>query len=312
MGRREHGIGGWWLKLLETEPMLSRRSFLQLATTAIVYPSAALGSEYETIGQMDARYIGEVDGAHRWGYRSSHVDSAADLDPAAAEYVIEIVLPDSYPTGGPYPVLYVGQASLTDARGNGLLVAKQAGIHNEYGCILVSNTWKSMPWYGTKDDGSRRYDTHIRWNVLALLDQKYDTLAGRENRLFIGYSKSGWGALSMLLRGPTYFGYAAAWDAPWEMTFGSWGSGDAFGTEARFAAYDPKQIVAENVAAVDDRERIWISAGTTFLDHHAPMVARLAGLGVPHRARFLPAAEHHWDAAWVTPACRALFDMRAA
>lgn len=292
--------------------MLSRRSFLQLATTVVVYPSAALGSEYEAIGEMEARYIGVVGGVHHWGYKSSHVDSSAGLDPSAPEYLIEIVLPDDYPSGGPYPVLYVGPASLTDARGNGLLVAKQAGIHNEYGCILVSNTWKSMPWYGTKDDGTRRYDTHIRWNVLALLDQKYDTLAGRENRLFIGYSKSGWGALSMLLRGPTYFGYAAAWDSPWEMSYGSWGSGDAFGTEARFNLYDPKQILAANVAAVNDRERIWISAGKTFLSHHAPMITRLADLNVPYRARYVEAPAHVWDADWLTKGCQELFEMRAA
>jgi hypothetical protein len=267
---------------------------------------------YQTIGQMEARYIGETDGVHQWGYKTAHVDSSADLDPGAPEYLIEIVLPDSYPSGGPYPVLYLGGVNtVPGVHGDPLRIAQQEGIHNTYGCILVSNTWKSIPWYGTKNDSTRRYDTHIKWNIFPLLVQEYNASTDREDRLVMGFSKSGWGALSLILKSPTYFGYAAAWDAPWDMAYGSWGSGDAFGTEARFNSYDPKQILAANVAAVNDRERLWISAGKTFLTHHAPMVTRLVEQDVPHRARYLEAAAHEWNPEWMNMACRELFDMRS-
>ena len=57
-------------------------------------------------------------------------------------------------------------------------------------------------------------------------------------RLLLGFSKSGWGAFSLLLRHPDVFGRAAAWDAPLMMNKpGPYGSGDIFGTPENFARY---------------------------------------------------------------------------
>ena len=46
------------------------------------------------------------------------------------------------------------------------------------------------------------------------IEQHYPARADRDGRLLVGFSKSGWGAYSLLLRHPDRFGKAAAWDAP--------------------------------------------------------------------------------------------------
>jgi hypothetical protein len=89
--------------------MISRRSFLQgaVASTAILAARDAWSFASDHYGGMLARYAGVISGRHRWAFRSSNINTKADLV-AAAEYFIDVVLPDAYPVGGPYPILFVG------------------------------------------------------------------------------------------------------------------------------------------------------------------------------------------------------------
>ena len=51
----------------------------------------------------------------------------------------------------------------------------------------------------------------------------------------IGFSKSGWGAFSLLLRHPEVFGRAAAWDAPLMLEQPNrYGMGAVFGSQENF------------------------------------------------------------------------------
>ena len=53
-------------------------------------------------------------------------------------------------------------------------------------------------------------------------------------RLLLGFSKSGWGAFSLLLRYPERFGKAAAWDAPlMQERPDRFGMGEILGTHLR-------------------------------------------------------------------------------
>ena len=45
--------------------------------------------------------------------------------------------------------------------------------------------------------------------VVPLIEEHYSALGTAEGRLLFGFSKSGWGALTLILRNPDFFGYAA-------------------------------------------------------------------------------------------------------
>ena len=107
------------------------------------------------------------------------------------------------------------------ARRGGLALAKSLGLADRHNCVVVSSGFKQAPWYGTKSDGTQRYDTHVKWNVVSLLRQAYNAAQTAEDMLLLGYSKSGFGAISMLLKDTAraYFGYAASWDGPFNYTF---------------------------------------------------------------------------------------------
>jgi len=74
--------------------------------------------------------------------------------------------------------------------------------------------------------------------VLPFVEKEYLAQALPEARLLLGFSKSGWGAFSLLLRHPGVFGKAVAWDAPLTVDRpGQYGSGPIFGTQENFDRY---------------------------------------------------------------------------
>ncbi len=292
--------------------MFSRRTFIQMAGMGLAAPAFASERSTVTYGPMIAWHLGGSGGHHRWAYRSPLVDDPADVTGGDGLY-IDVVLPDDHSRSGPHPILFLGPvAPVPGRRGNGLDLARKLDVHNEHGCILVTATFKSMPWYGARPDGTAALDRHLMESVFPMVEREYSETGGEEGRLLIGFSKSGWGAVSLILRNPGFFDYAAAWDAPWKLRFGRFGNREALGTTEQFADYDPMTIVPARAKHVSDRERLWISSGKTFIDHHRPMITQLMKHGVPHRTRFVRTAEHRWDADWLSAGCRALFDMRAA
>ena len=61
---------------------------------------------------------------------------------------------------------------------------------------------------------SLHQEKYLLEDVLPLVEGSYPVETGPDGRLLVGFSKSGWGAWSLLLRHPGVFGKAAAWDAP--------------------------------------------------------------------------------------------------
>jgi hypothetical protein len=55
--------------------------------------------------------------------------------------------------------------------------------------------------------------------------------------LLTGASKSGWGAFSLILRHPDFFGYAAPWDTPFMMSEMHFETKPVFETPEQFAKY---------------------------------------------------------------------------
>src|SRR5437773_1672793 len=79
-----------------------------------------------------------------------------------------------------------------------------------------------------------RQETYFVKVVVPFVEKQYPAQAEPGGRLLVGFSKSGWGAYSLLLRHPDVFGKAAAWDAPLTMTRPQYGMADIVGTPEQF------------------------------------------------------------------------------
>ena len=136
----------------------------------------------------------------------------------------------------------------------------------------------------------------------------------------MGFSKSGWGALTLIFRSPEYFGYAFSWDAPLMMDthqFGDWDNDRHFGTQERFAEYLPIRLIERHARHFRERPRIAILGHKLFgslnsPDGHPQTVAfhtTLETLGVKQHFDNGLVMDHNWHAGWVTPAVDALMSL---
>src|SRR6476661_5059648 len=143
---------------------------------------------------------------------------------------IRVLLPDAVLSKRRYPAIYVLPVERADeARfGDGLREIKEHQLHNQHGAVFICPTFSHLPWYADHPTNTTiRQETYFLNVVVPFIERTYPVDANFESRLLLGFSKSGWGAWSLLLRHPDLFGRAAAWDAPFMMeSAGKYGSGD--------------------------------------------------------------------------------------
>ena len=242
------------------------------------------------------------------------------------ENAIEVLLPDGFDKTKQYRVLYVlpVEPGIGGRYGDGLQEVKKAGVHNKYDLICVAVAFDTVPWYGAHaTDQGIRHEDHIRRVAVPLIESRYPTGGDADGRLLLGFSKSGFGALTLILRHPDFFGYACSWDAPLMMdrrSFGTFETGRHFGTEENFAEYLPLRLLDQRAAAFRRRARIAVLGYRSFgtaaspdgRPHTAAFHERLDELGVKHRYRNDLNVRHDWHSGWVPSAIEILMEMARA
>jgi S-formylglutathione hydrolase FrmB len=226
---------------------------------------------------------------------------------------VRVLLPGKPEKGKKYPVVYVlpVEAGTESKYGDGLAEVKKLGLHDNPGAVFVAPTFAHLPWYAdhpTKADV--RHEAYFLKVVVPFVEKTYPVAADANGRLLLGFSKSGWGAFSLLLRHPDTFGRAAAWDAPLMMDKpGAYGSGDIFGTAENFAGYRVTKLLEDRAALLrkDDRApRLILTSYGNFRDHHTRAHELMDKLKVPHEYRDGPARKHDWHSGWVKEAAELL------
>lgn len=224
----------------------------------------------------------------------------------AGKVKLRVLLPDRRKGGERFPVVYVLPVEAgTGARfGDGLAEVKKLGLHNKYRAMFVAPTFSHLPWYADHPTKPEiRQEAQLLKAVLPFVEKTYPSRPGPEGRLLLGFSKSGWGAFSLLLRHPDVFGKAAAWDAPLMMGApGKYGSGDIFGTRENFEKYDVVKLLPARVEAFRKEKRLALLGHGNFRDHHEKAHALMEKLKVPHEYRDGPARKHDWHSGWVAEA----------
>ena len=229
---------------------------------------------------------------------------------------VEVLLPDNFDKAKQYRVLYVLPVNPGPKGrwGDGLQVVRNLDAHNEHELLCVQMTFDASPWYGAHANNRKiRHEEYVRRVVVPLVESRYPTLGTAEGRLLLGFSKSGWGAFSLILRNPDFFGYAASWDAPLMIGwYPNWGIPQHFGTAENFEQYRISTLFEKQARHFKDRARLVLLGEQFFGNWGGPQFQKkhhtawaheaMASLGIKHAYRNDLNVPHRWDAKWVEPA----------
>jgi hypothetical protein len=219
---------------------------------------------------------------------------------------IRVQLPDHLAEGRRYPVVYLlpVEAGEESRFGDAMAEARRLDLANKKQAILVAPTFSQLPWYADHPiDPAIRQETYFCDVVVPHVERTYPALAERRGRLLVGFSKSGWGAWSLLLRHPDLFARAVAWDAPLMMDApGPYGSGPIFGTPENFAGYRLSELVRREAPTLRGAPRLALFGYGGFRQAHDQMHALLESLNVPHAYRDGPERKHDWHSGWLAEA----------
>lgn len=257
-------------------------------------------------------------GFERWSYKSPLVDSPIDMSSAGC--VLDVIKPTGWTPNGTYKVIYLLPA-LDQATEDVAPIAVSAGIADTNNCVVVVPYFRNAyVWYGRHPDGTA--DHHKFTTLLPQFSVKYLGAAqGRNAHRLMGYSKSATGALQLLLRNPSVFGYAYCWDGPWDVStanwsypsapFPDWNQDESFVTKAQMLLYDPVTLLPLlGAKAAGDKLRIGIAGFSRFAGDLTPIFNALTGAGLVQNTNWewvgASSEVHSYSAGWLPAAATRL------
>ena len=228
------------------------------------------------------------------------------------ETVIRVLLPEGVTPDERLRVLFVLPVEGGEGIrwGDGLNAIRNSGLHNLHRLVCVMPTFSALPWYADHPtDSAMQQEKYLLSGVLPWADETFPTKATREGRLLVGFSKSGWGAFSLLLRHPGLFDRAVAWDAPLMMDApGKYGSGPIFGTPDNFAKYQLSRLIVDRAELLrrESSPRLIHLGFDNFRNEHAAFETLLNEHRIPHIYHDGPQRKHHWNTGWLPEAIELL------
>ncbi|NQV33471.1 MAG: DUF4326 domain-containing protein [Phycisphaeraceae bacterium] len=223
---------------------------------------------------------------------------------------IRVLRPDHYDKGESYRVLYVLPVVANDERkyGGGLLEILKHNYHNTHQLICVAPEFTSKPWYADHSDNMGRQDeSHLLKTVLPYIDSRYSTLKANKGRLLIGFSKSGWGAMTLLLRNPDVFYRVAAWDSGIRVDTGPIDEEDRakrikeyFGSRSNFEKHRISNLIKTKGKTLGHEERLfYYSTEGIRAQGGVALHRQMIEAGMPHRYYYETGRKHRWDSGWI-------------
>lgn len=230
----------------------------------------------------------------------------------AQETEIRVLMPTTLAAGEKLRVLYLlpVEAGTEHRYGDAVVEAQRLRLADKHRVICVAPTFSQLPWFADHPtDLKIRQESHFLKVVLPTVERLYPALAEREGRILIGFSKSGYGAWSLLLRHPDLFVTAVAWDAPLMKTApNQFGMGPIYGTPENFEHYRIDRLLRTRAADFrpkaneQPRSRLIHLGYGNFRDHHQRAESLLNELQIPHTYADGPQREHTWHSGWLEEA----------
>jgi serralysin len=199
--------------------------------------------------------------------------------------------------------------------GDGLDELESLNVENQYNTTIIEPIFPMYSWYADNpNDATIDYETFVADILPQWVDSHFST-TGDEQNLLIGFSKSGYGAVDLLLKHPTVFAAAAAFDFPADMTtYNALGSStaDEYGTQANFQNnYELDQSFVDTYKApFTTQDRLWIAGGPLYSKDVADFNNLLTSQGVLDTFTTTQTGDtHSWTGGWVPSAVAGLFGL---
>jgi hypothetical protein len=223
---------------------------------------------------------------------------------------LRILQPSNPAPGVAHNFIYVLPVAPGDD--GGLQVIQSLNLQNQYNLTVIEPSFSINPWYADNPlDANLQEDTFMAMDLQPWVKANLST-TGSEQHWLIGFSKSGIGAQTLILRHPDKFTLAASWDFPADMSaYDAYGtnSSASYGTDANFQANYrlTAAFLAAHAAPFKTNNRIWIGGYQLFQQDMADYDALLTAQGIQHTTETPTAMAHAWDSGWVPIALSALY-----
>ena len=217
---------------------------------------------------------------------------------------IEVLTPGTLDPERKYPVLYILPVApgTTSRWGSGIREAAKADIANRFHIICVAPAFAATPWFADHpSDPALQQESHFIKVVLPWVEEHYPVAPSRSGRFLMGFSKSGYGAVMLLLRHPNLFERAVAWDAPLGKTApDQFNMIEVFGTQENFACYAIPSLLAERASQLrEETPRIFLMPDREG-DHPMDNVCdQMKALEIPYVIEYTTGLKHSWESGWV-------------
>ena len=180
-------------------------------------------------------------------------------------------------------------------------VVKQ-DLHNRHRLICVFPSFSDLPWYADHpSDQNRQQEAYFLRDVIPFVESNYPACSHAGSRLLVGFSKSGWGAWSLLLRNPDIFSRAAAFDAPMMMSEpGKYGSAPIFGSAENFQKYRITSLLSQRAEILKrGPARLSLFGKGNFEPEHEQLIDLMQTSGIPFEAFSDIERTHSWNSGWL-------------
>ena len=254
------------------------------------------------------------------GQNSNEIKSHQVFSPFQKDSTsIRVLLPDHFSTNKNYRVLYVlpVREQGNKKSGDPLVEIIKDDLHNKHKLICVFPGYTHLPWYADHSvDKTKQDESHFLKTVLPFIDENYPTIREKEGRLLMGFSKSGWGALTLLLRNPEIFKKAAGFDVgirmdtnvPSDSAFLK-AAESTFGDLENFEKYRVSALLKNNKDKLGITPRIfYYNTGGNRARGGSDIHRLMVDLEVPHLYLYEPKRKHRWDSGWILEAINFLVE----
>jgi len=237
----------------------------------------------------------EVDGETRYTLRSRY---------QPGENLLRVLTPDQKQgDASRLRVLFVlpVEPGLSDQFGDGLATVKRLDLHNKHNLIVVAPTFSQLPWYANHpNNADLQQESYMAKAIVPAVDELFP---GAKHRMLLGFSKSGWGAVSLAIRYMELFDAAAAWDAPlMKLKPDNYGMGPIFGTQQNFNLYALPTELRDKARHLRRDKRLVLMGYDHFQEDMQRAHTLLDQLDIPHIYKDGPQRRHHWDSGWIPAA----------